>query len=118
SPWVIQGELMGPGVQGNQLGLTEPTLYVFQVRSPRGRRVDNAELLALADNDAIGLNVVPVECEFGEAPSLEWLQTVADNARLPSGKPAEGIVVRPHSALAFGNGRPAGFKIINRNYGE
>lgn len=104
--WVIQGELMGPGIQGNQLELTEPTLFVFQVKWPCGTWKDN-----------VGFpNLVPF---LGQAPStLEECQAMADRQVLPSGKPAEGIVIRPVGMPSGGSGRPLGFKIINRNYGE
>lgn len=104
--WVIQGELMGPGIQGNQLELTEPTLYVFQVRTPGGIWVEHAGFP----------DTVPF---LGRAPTtLEGCQEMADKQVLPNGKPAEGIVVRPVGVPSGGSGRPLGFKIINRNYGE
>ena len=50
---------------------------------------------------------------------LGYLQDLADEQVLPSGAPAEGIVVRPSTPRNYiGEGRPLGFKIINRNYGE
>ena len=105
--WVVQGELMGPGIQGNQLGLSEPTLFVFQVKWPCGKWTTNG----------VGLpNEVPF---LGPAPStIAECQEMADRQVLPSGKPAEGIVIRPVGMPASGIGRPLGFKIINRNYGE
>jgi len=106
--WVIQGELMGPGIQGNQLGLTEPTLYVFQVKRPDGIWSPNAGFP----------NQVPFVASVPAGTTLEDLQKLADAQVLPNGKPAEGIVVRPVGMPASGIGRPLGFKTINRNYGE
>lgn len=104
--WVIQGELMGPGIQGNQLELTEPTLYVFQVRTPGGGWTQTT------------FNSVPFVAALPAGTTLEEVQALADKQVLPSGAPAEGIVVRPIGMPASGIGRPLGFKIINRNYGE
>lgn len=109
---VLQGELMGPGVQGNQLGLKEPTLFLFQVRNHEGW-LTFFEVAQVAG--AIGCRCVPVLGTFNAA-SLDKLKDVADGVTLPNGQPAEGIVVRPETPVQFGNGRPAGFKIINRNY--
>ncbi len=107
---VVQGELMGPGVQGNQLGLTEPTLYVFQIREEgRWNPPDKAFMLGYQRVPFLGVL---------ENATLEELQRIADEQKLPNGEPAEGVVVRPTDYPASGVGRPLGFKIINRNYGE
>jgi len=115
--WIVQGELMGPGVQGNQLELKEPTLYVFQVKHPSGVWCGRDVLERFCES--IKAEVVPllekVHVSFWD---LSAFQAKADAVRLPNGKPAEGIVVRPGAAVAFGNGRPASFKIINRNYAD
>lgn len=108
---VLQGELMGPGIQGNQLELKEPTLYLFNAFVQR-EPLCYASLHRTALR--IGADVVPY---LSTIPStLEQCQTLADLQQLPNGKPAEGIVVRIDPPELFGNGRVAGFKIINRNY--
>lgn len=112
---VIQGELMGPGVQGNQLELTEPTLFVYQIR-------DLTESRWLSYIDMVGACMELLKCHYVPVvtttyeDTIEYLQEVADGEKLPNGKPAEGIVVRPIETEAMGVGRPLGFKIINRNY--
>lgn len=115
--WVIQGELMGPGVQGNQLELKEPTLFVFQIKNSSGDWLERPAMVSVCAN--IGADVVPL-VKSAPAPTydLTSLQAEADAVKLPNGKPAEGVVVRPLNAVAFGNGRPASFKIINRNYAD
>lgn len=65
----------------------------------------------------MNLSVVPI-IEQNHRHTLDTLQALADVQVLPSGKPAEGIVIRPSSYPSSGIGRPLGFKIINRNYGE
>lgn len=113
---VIQGELMGPGIQGNQLKLMEPELYVFQIRHDVSDYMDDAAMRELADE--IGAKCVPLIFLGAHATDLKSLQETADAIKLNTGGVSEGIVIRPHPPIRFGNGRPASFKIINRNYGE
>jgi RNA ligase (TIGR02306 family) len=109
---VIQGELMGPGIQGNQLHLSEPTMFMFTlIQNSLAVRYEYMELLA----SELGVQLVPRVIDANPA-GLEECQALADAQTLPDGKPAEGIVIRIDPPERFGNGRPAGFKIINRNY--
>lgn len=111
--YVIQGELMGPGIQGNQLKLTKPTLYVYQVRLlPGGEWITSPEALRAFVSGCEYVWEVPAP----NPVTLGSLQSVADALALPGGAPAEGIVVRPRTAYVGGSGRPLSFKIINRNY--
>lgn len=112
---VIQGELMGPGVQGNQLGLMEPTLYVYQIRDlDTGKWLGYAQMSALCQVE-LKCNFVPFIRYIDTGYAIEALQELAD-AQTVLGKPAEGIVVRTVRTESMGIGRPLGFKIINRNY--
>jgi RNA ligase (TIGR02306 family) len=119
---VIQGECMGPGIQGNQLNLLEPTLYVYQIRTNEGymtyfnmahfcRQNLNCRYVPLIETFVADLHNI----------TLEYLIELADKQTLDheideKGVPAEGIVVRPADYRASGIGRPLGFKIINRNF--
>jgi RNA ligase (TIGR02306 family) len=115
--YVIQGELMGPGVQGNQLKLIEPELYVFQIKYNNGfypyldmvfecRNTFKCKYVPHVENfDTTETKITP-----------DYLQDLADKQILPSGEPVEGIIVRPLDYRSAGNGRPLSFKIINRNY--
>jgi RNA ligase (TIGR02306 family) len=109
---IVQGELMGPGIQGNQLGLSEPTLFVYQIRAGVWMGYDDSVYFA----GNFGFRHVE-RLDVGERVlDLAHLQEIADRQILPNGKPAEGIVVRPGDYRSSGIGRPLGFKIINRNY--
>jgi RNA ligase (TIGR02306 family) len=115
--YIIQGELMGPGIQGNQLKLLEPELYIFQIKY-------NDEFYPYIDMVYACRNIF--RCKYVKhidnyetkklALTLDWFQELADKQTLQSGEPAEGIVVRPLEYPTAGNGRPLSFKIINRNY--
>jgi RNA ligase (TIGR02306 family) len=119
---VIQGEVCGPGIQGNQLKLFKPTLYVYQVRTENGYMTyHNMEQFCQQN---LNCNYVPLVWVFDNGfhnITLDNLITLADKQTLDNeiddkGVPAEGIVVRPSDYRASGIGRPLGFKIINRNF--
>lgn len=114
--YIIQGELMGPGIQGNQLKLIEPELYVFQINY-NGKFDTYVEMVYQCRN-VFRCKYVPHIDDFHTISpiSVEDLQKLADSQVLPDGGAAEGIVVRPQSYINAGNGRPLSFKIINRNY--
>ena len=59
--------------------------------------------------------VESIQCDM-VGVDIPFLQKLADSVTLPNGQPAEGIVVRQQAPESTGNGRPLGFKIINRNY--
>lgn len=119
--YIIQGELMGPGIQGNQLKLTQATLFVYQVRH-HNNLTQTSEFypyIKMAEfATSVGCQIVPlVSSELTDTQrSMESLQDLADTQQLADGQPAEGIVVRPHNYPAAGNGRPLGFKLINKHY--
>jgi hypothetical protein len=114
--FVIQGELMGPGVQGNQMGLMEPTLYVYQIRSLDANAWFSYGVMGTICNSELNCEYVPLVGKIKSGAPIESLQRLADDQTV-NGKPAEGIVVRSSlMGACMGNGRPLGFKIINRNY--
>lgn len=118
---VIQGELCGPGIQQNTLRLSEPELFVFQIKKQDGNYMNYREMKGFC-NVELKCNVVPfitetsfVGCDVDTA--IIKLQELADQQVLPNKNPAEGIVVRPKDyPRSYESRRPLGFKIINRNY--
>ena len=113
---VLQGELMGPGIQGNQLGLTEPTLYLFNKIQSHDTGPGAVEPYETLCHKACQIGCAVVPMVNATVKTLTDCQELADAQTLPDGKPAEGIVIRINPPQLFGNGRVAGFKIINRNY--
>ncbi|MBL8621619.1 MAG: RNA ligase (ATP) [Myxococcales bacterium] len=120
--FAIQGELCGPGIQRNRLGLTELALFVFSVHDVRaGRRLDHGELVAFAD--AHGLATVPIEEVVTGEPaasyphSLEhWLER-ARGLYAGTTNRKEGIVVRPLTeTLSPTLGGRLSFKVINNDF--
>lgn len=95
----IQGEVAGPGIQKNPLGLKEPDLFVFNVVDMDGGRLDLDSATGIAAE--FGLNFVPIlergdSFSYSQADLLEKARgKYADH--FPSAKPAqdrEGIVIR------------------------
>jgi RNA ligase (TIGR02306 family) len=114
----IQGEVCGPGIQGNRLGLAEVDLFVFNVYDMRAARfLDQLEVVAFCAEH--GLHMVPVERVLpgDHEHTLEgWL--AAARGLYPGTKlHKEGVVVRPvvEATSAVLGGRMS-FKVINNDF--
>jgi RNA ligase (TIGR02306 family) len=95
-PWAIQGEVCGPGIQDNHIGLTELELHVFNLFDIKTRTYASyANLVAFCKK--YNLTMVTVLHEgtaFGN--NVEELVKMASEQKYPNGYPAEGIVIRPN----------------------
>lgn len=120
--FAVQGELCGPGIQKNRLGLAELALFVFSVHDVRaGRRLDLAELTDFCARRE--LRTVPVEEVVEGAAAAAYphaLEHWLERARgLYAGtrNRKEGIVVRPLSeTLSPTLGGRLSFKVINNDF--
>lgn len=115
--YALQGELCGPGVQGNKLGLPRPTLRVFNV-------VDLVEHRSLSHDAAreviaaMGLSAVPV-VEEGESfqHDLESILALAEGRYPGTKNEREGVVVRArHEMQSATLGGRLSFKAISNRY--
>ena len=94
--FAIQGELIGPGIQGNIYKLSKPEFYVYDVYDVmQGKYLNPADRLALID--PMGLKHVPVY--FGSMSltgmNLDKLLTMAEGKScLSIGQEREGIVFK------------------------
>jgi RNA ligase (TIGR02306 family) len=119
---VIQGELVGNGIQRNQLKLEDVKIFVFQI-SENKKYMTYEEMKDFCEN-SLHCDVVPLICKLGLDAAIKlWvdplqkLQELADKQKYQSGLEGEGIVVRPSSyPKGYSSRRPLGFKLINRNY--
>lgn len=120
--FAVQGEVCGPGIQKNRLGLAEADLFVFSVHDTRtGRYLGHAGLVAFCMER--GLRTVPVEhVVTGEAArtfehGLEHYLKLAQGLYPGTRNRKEGIVVRPlterHSPTLGGR---LSFKVINNDF--
>lgn len=90
---IIQGEVAGPGIQSNVLGLTDHDLYVFDVFD-----YDNDQYFSAVELQkfcaACSLKMVPV-IEVGRSFNYTPDELVRMSAgKYPNGHPREGIVIR------------------------
>ncbi len=124
----VQGEICGPGIQNNNLGLTDHELFVFNVYD-----IKNGKLLCYYDMvefcNKYGLKTVPLikVCVFDY--TLDQLLEMAQG-KYESGKNREGIVVRPITETysptidayvedkKYGTRGRMSFKVLNNTYLE
>jgi RNA ligase (TIGR02306 family) len=119
----IQGEICGPSIQGNRLGLSESKLYLFNLFDiDAGKYLSHTELSAFAEKHM--LNMVPTvyRLDFGGVVGprdVNHLLNIANNLNYDNGTPAEGIVWRSmcetHSDVLKGR---LSFKTISNRYLE
>jgi RNA ligase (TIGR02306 family) len=119
-PIAIQGEVVGPGIQGNPLGLKELELHLFSMFNIFDRFYFPCHALW----DFCLKSGIPMVTQIEEGTdfnhTIESLVTLANAQVYPNNnKPAEGIVIRPkfpfHSAVL---NKPWSSKIINELYKE
>lgn len=93
--FAIQGEVVGPGVQSNHLGLAEMEFHFFNIFDITNRiYFSKDELLRFAGES--GVPMVPIVEEGAAFPhTIADLVKLADSLKYPNDAPAEGIVVRP-----------------------
>jgi len=117
SPLAIQGEIVGPGVQKNPVGLKDKCLFVFNVYDTRtGEHLGDAELRKFCA--AHGLTPVPVAFEgerFDE--TVDSLLQKAEGTYAGTSNQREGVVLRPVTPMrsAVLGGRLS-FKAISNRY--
>ena len=98
--WAVQGELAGPGIQGNRLGLTKPTFFAFSLYDiEEGRFLNHDRLSEFCA--ATGLNIVPTVFDGIIDPSwgVEDFLNFANQQVYQNGLPAEGVVWRPYEEM-------------------
>ena len=95
--WAVQGELAGPGIQGNRLGLTKPTFFAFSLFDIEEGRFLNHDHLATFCT-ATGINIVPTVFDGIVDPNwgVEDFIDFANKQVYQNGLPAEGVVWRPY----------------------
>ena len=93
--FAVQGELVGPGIQGNKYGLDAPDFFVFDVWD-----IKESRYLTPADRrlfcEKLGFNHAPVlETSFRASSDVASLLAMADGQSKIGSKPArEGLVFK------------------------
>jgi RNA ligase (TIGR02306 family) len=92
----VQGELCGPGIQGNKMGLTEPTLYLYNGWDIAGQSyMPHTWLLDFTLGTDLNMVQVVFQGKLPVDTTIDSLLKMADDLKYPNGTPAEGIVWRP-----------------------
>ena len=91
--WIaIQGECVGPKIQGNKYGLTDYDMYVFNLIYPTGR-VDSVRAKSICENK--GMNFVPILATGYVLPdTVDEVLAYADGKSVLADTMREGIVFR------------------------
>lgn len=90
----IQGEIVGPGVQQNKMGLEENELYIFNVWDINKQKYINPMTPVEWSNLSKFVPDVEVNPQGKFNYTMEELLEIADKQKYPNNSPAEGIVVR------------------------
>jgi len=94
-PLVVQGEICGPGINGNHYGLATENLYLFTVTDGARDRVSYSNLRAVGL--VLGCPVVPqiaTDLNLNEMTKTELLVLAEGQSLLKPSQIREGIVVR------------------------
>ena len=112
----VQGEVIGPGVQGNKYGLREPALRVFNVFDVSAYRfLDHADALAAVAE--MGLEAVPQLGTLMLAHSVDELVALSEGVSVLNPKvQREGVVLRPLREVADDFLGRLSFKAINPKF--
>lgn len=115
--YALQGEICGPGIQKNPLGLKGPQLFVFSAFDlTAGRFLDDAAMRALAAE--LDLDAVPiVEAGDGFSHDQASLLALAEGVYPGTKNQREGVVIRARDEVFSPtlNGRLS-FKAISNKY--
>lgn len=115
--YAVQGEIVGPGVQKNPLGLSELSLFAFNVYDmANARYLSHDEARAfLADNGILAVETLETGEAFGY--SLEEVLAKAEGKYPGTKNEREGIVIRPQEETFSPTlGGRLSFKAISNRY--
>lgn len=115
--YAIQGEICGPGVEGNKMGFKEVGFYLFNVYNINERRYLNFNEFQQFAQD-LELPVVPI-LEYAtllNGKSFDDMLKMADGP-YPNNTPREGIVVRPtEERYSEYMGGRVSFKVVSNEF--
>jgi RNA ligase (TIGR02306 family) len=95
----IQGEMVGPSIQANRLGLKEIDLYLFNLYDiDSGKYLDREDLIGFGKKHNIKIVDAVHSLQLGNdfvPNSVDYFLSIANELNYSNGTPAEGIVWRP-----------------------
>lgn len=119
---VVQGEIVGPGIQGNRYKLKEKQIFIFNLRIEN--RYVNDELIARKKLEDAGFKCVPlIRIGYNLEDNIDKLTELSQGKSILNSKTErEGIVIRPIKRTDvnclddyFADGRLS-FKVISPKY--
>ena len=120
--YVVQGEVVGPGIQGNPLGLKEPDLLVFNVYNITEQQyLNGVSFMSFLETVGLHLHFVTRLNGLDDSFNLndDELRQLSEQQVYPNGKPAEGVVIRPleeQSVIVDGTPTRLSFKVVSLSY--
>lgn len=112
----LQGELVGPTIQKNKLGLSEVDIFFFNIYDiDLGRYVDFQEFIDICQQ--LNIKTVPIiatNIQLKDATIDMLLEFARDT--YPNGTPQEGIVIRPMKETYLDKLGRFSFKVINNDF--
>jgi RNA ligase (TIGR02306 family) len=113
----IQWECIGPGIQGNPLKLKGADCRVFSAYNITAKEYMGLPGLTRVCRELNLPMVDVVERGTWEPKTDDELREMARGNYTESGKPREGIVIRPREAMRV-DSQSLSFKVINLDYGK
>lgn len=119
----IQGEIAGPGIQGNPAGFSEVGLFLFNVSDLTTRKpvhkMNWVDVLGVTSNIP-GVPILKIFKHF-DVWTLDALQKWVNDVKYQNDKPAEGVVFRGYNKnneLMYSKHlqKMLSVKIINQNF--
>jgi RNA ligase (TIGR02306 family) len=112
--FALQGELIGPGIQGNIYKLSKPQFYVFDVYNiTAGKYLNPVERRALIDK--MGLNHVPVLIESGDLYDTMGITDIPQLLKFAEGNSVLADTEREGIVFKEVNGGMT-FKVVGNKY--
>lgn len=114
----IQGELVGPEIQKNRLGLTEHKFLVFNIWDINEQRYYNLNDMSITCFN-LNLERVPfitTDIRYNDFYSIEQLLEMAKGKYEGTNNNREGMVVRSVEDKNFSDGTRMSFKVVNDEY--
>lgn len=116
--YAVQGEVCGPGIQGNKMGLKELDLFIFNVFNINEHRyLDFKEFIDFCSK--IELKTVPIiTTTIFKGMTVQNPLSNAEQVKYDNNTEAEGIVIRPVKETTSHAMRDArlSFKVLNNNF--
>ena len=118
--YAVQGELIGPGIQGNRMGLKELDIHWYNLyHIDTGTYFSTKMLLDFTLSSSLTMVQVHYAGKFPAGTTVNYLLEMANDLNYANGLPAEGLVWRPyHEAKSEVLKGRMSFKTVSNRYLE